>query len=401
MPDEIRNDLLNVRETAVKLYTDFRQERFQQKKLQLFDTIHRTNTKTFASLTEEDKKKASKKKKQPRNVIKGQKLLDIVCARGYDTKELFSYDFVSSNELFDDDGLMTKAVKSHLCDELEKKYLKGKEYPVKPEKGRSMSQGYIVYVMANIRKITDCKGVLFYHILKKFGEMVKNLMKKPDRVDFVFDSYIEGSVKDSERSRRESSKPIEINQITQATRLPKDLMTFWPSGNNKTKLQKLLKEWLADEAHDGMFKNIKVVLSGMVGNDLSDRCIAVKRKTGFFRESHLWTTLPEIDSTLEEADTRIIPHAFNAAEDGIKRLIVLSADTDILVNLLYYWRRLSWIGLKELWQRVGSQQKTRYIPIHILAREMGIMKCNVMPALHSLTGCDYTSKVGTKLSVLV
>ena len=35
-----------------------------------------------------------------------------------------------------------------------------------------------------------------------------------------------------------------------------------------------------------------------------------------------------------------------------------------------------------------------------MASKLGEVKCSVLPALHHLTGADYTSKVGTKLAGL-
>jgi len=37
------------------------------------------------------------------------------------------------------------------------------------------------------------------------------------------------------------------------------------------------------------------------------------------------------------------------------------------------------------------------IPIHVLAENL----CQVLPAVHVLTGCDYTSKIGTKHAALM
>ena len=37
--------------------------------------------------------------------------------------------------------------------------------------------------------------------------------------------------------------------------------------------------------------------------------------------------IPELCLNIEEADTRIIPHALHAVDNGIKRLVVLSTDT--------------------------------------------------------------------------
>ena len=44
---------------------------------------------------------------------------------------------------------------------------------------------------------------------------------------------------------------------------------------------------------------------------------------------------PELDNKTEEADIPIIQHAAHAVANGAKRLVILSADTDILVLSLY------------------------------------------------------------------
>ena len=86
----------------------------------------------------------------------------------------------------------------------------------------------------------------------------------------------------------------------------------------------------------------------------------------------------------------------HAVKAGSQRIIVLSSDTDVLVLLLYYCDELQSCGLCELWVKSGVGDSTRYIPIHTLFTSVGKDLCKVMPAVHTLTGCDYTSKVGTK-----
>ena len=43
---------------------------------------------------------------------------------------------------------------------------------------------------------------------------------------------------------------------------------------------------------------------------------------------------------------------------------------------------------------------THYMPLHILHARLGSALCTVLPAVHSLTGCDITSKIGTKKAAL-
>ena len=79
---------------------------------------------------------------------------------------------------------------------------------------------------------------------------------------------------------------------------------------------------------------------------------------------------------------------------------MLSIDADVLTYILYfYWVSFKSQGVREIWIKVGVKDTTRYIPIHILAEKIGQM-CSVLPALHCITGCDASSKFGTKAAAL-
>lgn len=56
--------------------------------------------------------------------------------------------------------------------------------------------------------------------------------------------------------------------------------------------------------------------------------------------------------------------------------------------------------LQTIWIRAGIGSTARDIPLHLLAVNYTDEFCSCLPALHHLTGADYTSKVGTKLSAL-
>lgn len=51
--------------------------------------------------------------------------------------------------------------------------------------------------------------------------------------------------------------------------------------------------------------------------------------------------------------------------------------------------------------KIGSGATIRFIAIHGLQEALEYELCSVMVALHFLTGCDYTSKVGTKHAAMV
>ncbi len=139
------------------------------------------------------------------------------------------------------------------------------------------------------------------------------------------------------------------------------------------------------------WSGVQFVLSGM-GGEVPYTCLSVQMDVVQPR--------PELDTNIEEADIRLIPHALHASSNGAERLVVLSNDTDVLVALLHHCMILRNHGLQELWMKAGIADTTQYIPVHTLAVKKSHDICRVLPAIHALSGCDSVSKFGTKLSAL-
>ena len=57
-------------------------------------------------------------------------------------------------------------------------------------------------------------------------------------------------------------------------------------------------------------------------------------------------------------------------------------------------------GLVEIWMKYGTGEGERLIPMHILGNIIKPKLCKIILKAHILTGCDVTSKVGTKLAAL-
>ena len=108
----------------------------------------------------------------------------------------------------------------------------------------------------------------------------------------------------------------------------------------------------------------------------------------------------ELTSWQEEADKRIVPHAFWAVHQGCERLVVISNDTDSIVRLLYSAHSLQRNGLKDIWIEFGTGEKRRLLPLHIISDQMGEPLCRVLFKAHILTGDDITSSIGTKLAAM-
>ena len=209
--------------------------------------------------------------------------------------------------------------------------------------------------------------------------------------DNVFDMYSEEpSVKDSERMRRSTTVPIEHSSIEPGTPLPKQMDTFWPSKVNKLLLEKLIYAHI--QRNTPVTRQYPTVLGQVTREDEKWQCIMVHdgRET---LQGHL-------HSTFEEADLRIAIHVMDSLQAGHKVCVVICNDTDVIVALLYHMPVFLQHDLAELWVRAGVGDTTRYVPIHTLFQRLGSRLCAVLPALHSLTGCDITSRVGTKKAAL-
>lgn len=81
-------------------------------------------------------------------------------------------------------------------------------------------------------------------------------------------------------------------------------------------------------------------------------------------------------------------------------MLVLSNDTDVAVTLLYHLPSFFDAGLEELWMKAGVGDSTRFVPLHTLYTRHDKELLRALPAIHSLTGCDVTSKIGTKKAAL-
>ena len=91
-------------------------------------------------------------------------------------------------------------------------------------------------------------------------------------------------------------------------------------------------------------------------------------------------------SSHEESDTRIVLHAADAAAHGIKRVVVCSKDTDVLVLLAFHETTT------EVWMDTGMKNKPRWIPVHAVRQNLPESVLHNLLAYHAITGCDSTSQ---------
>ena len=391
VPEIISKEVLKAEIIGIAAYSRFREKRFIKKTERISGVIHRNNIKTFASVKSAN---SSGKKSTQRKTPKSQetairRTLDIAKERGHGMQELLKYDISCTSYLFDDEGMMKSATKSDLTKELEKHLLTES----KKKLFDTMNTVYLVDVMANIRKIrANAKETkTFGEFVHNFLTYVQNVAKRASRIDFVFDSYIDKTIKDSERQKRAKSSAVELSKINRETPLPVQMETFWASSRNKANLESLIHQDAMLYPWNGYIAEVLVsAFDRMHGESLKS----------FKLVDDIVIGIPGLNEKVEEADMRLIIHVLHASKEGHKRVAILSQDTDVLIMCLYNWIHLSSYGLQELWVTAGIGDSHRFIPVHELAVQLGDPLCKVLPAVHTLTGCDYTSKFGTKAAAL-
>jgi hypothetical protein len=129
--------------------------------------------------------------------------------------------------------------------------------------------------------------------------------------------------------------------------LPIDLATFWSSSPYKVKLEAFICDQIQSRKTQ-LFKDTILIVSGLADGTTHCQCIS---------NGENMEILPELTSSIEEADARLMPHILHATKDEFKR------------NGLY-----------------------------TIASRLGTDMCAVLPAIHNLTGSNTCSKIGTKKS---
>ncbi|XP_034027542.1 uncharacterized protein LOC117511756 [Thalassophryne amazonica] len=100
------------------------------------------------------------------------------------------------------------------------------------------------------------------------------------------------------------------------------------------------------------------------------------------------TAVPALESTQQEADTRVILYSiYSVQNEQAERVIIYANDTDIITTWLYY-AATHLKDLPEFWVRTAHDV---YLPIHEMAVARGLSQCHALPFVHSLSGRDTTS----------
>ena len=193
------------------------------------------------------------------------------------------------------------------------------------------------------------------------------------RVDFVCDQYPAQSIKKCERVRRAmgGTQVIHITRPDQKT--PKQFKKYLANGRNKELLIEFLFQcWTM--CGPGILGNVLLIVShGEVCHSIvvNDAVVEV-------------TEVPDLFSDHEEADTRLLLHAHQAAR-AFSNVTIKSPDTDVMVLSL---AKSQYFHDCLLLYMTGSGSNNIIIYITEFGIKVGQEKCQAILGLHIFTGCD-------------
>ena len=167
--------------------------------------------------------------------------------------------------------------------------------------------------------------------------VLKYFNKSTRRIDVVFDRYIgKASIKASAKSKQSGKRrPIRRMITGPDVPLPQSLDNFLTMSENKADIARFLSESLQTRA-ETLLREQELVTGGGYQNVL---------KTTSNRSE-----VPHLSSNHEEADTRIIIHALDAARKGYDSIVINCQDTDLLLLLIYHLGHLH----IEVWMMAGT-----------------------------------------------
>ena len=184
----------------------------------------------------------------------------------------------------------------------------------------------------------------------------KQFSGKVLRVDMVFDIYRKNSLKAGTRQKRGKGTR---RRVEGKNKVPSNWQEFLRVDDNKYELFHLISERVVNEAFPGMViitHGEKVLSSAPC--DLS----------GLMACTH------------EEADTRMFVHASDGAQHGMKKILLRTVDTDVVVISISLAQK---IGCECLWLAFGTGTTFRYLDATTMAWLKHLVTINAWHFLHS------------------
>ena len=210
------------------------------------------------------------------------------------------------------DGSLRKTTKAALAKELQKNVPAADEIP-RPSACVIDSMALVQRLKGDHEKFSDVADCLL--------NMVLHEGSSSNRIDVIFDVYRENSIKNAERENRGSECGNEFRHIQPEHKVQGWRKFLLNPKNKKVFTMFVVKEWKKDNYRSKLANKVLFVAC-------EEECHRISSENA--------SLVQDLNSTQEEADTRIILHLAHAARSGYRTLIVASEDTDVFILCLSF-----------------------------------------------------------------
>ena len=238
----------------------------------------------------------------------------------------------------------------------------------------------VVDAMHAIRRWSFKTNETFGDIAERYKEqLLKDVPAGTKIIHFCCDRYSERRLKSAEQQHRYGQlRQVKVFEVSEQYKTPDPQEFFSVSANKAALLNFLCETWSNSEQQNPALGSTCLYLGGGFNEET---------KTILITEGAT-TDIAALESTQQEADTRVMLHTiYSVQNESVDRVVIHASDTDIIVICLYYATTILQ-NLPELWVRTATET---YLPIHQMAKALGPSKCRTLPFIHSLSGRDTTS----------
>lgn len=343
-------------------------------------TIKRRNVENFAKENTKSKPSASSKVTPVVNSQRDKfiRMLVVISQNtNFDLKHVVSYPITDVPlSISQPDGSRLKTNKSTLLKKLESM----QEVTSLPHIDVTLIDGGLLlhsYLSAigSISSYGNLARAVLGHVFAKIA--------RGQEVHILFDRYLPGSLKESERRLRGGEDtPFVIGGCEQ--RPKQSCKKLLENGIFKDQLAKFfMTEW--QKEHYGPVLGKKSLFVSHGGTCLRIEFNEINNKMSIVQPENL-------QGTHEEADTLLAYHAATASGN----LLVRASDTDVMVIIIGMLGRNMMAGtpVKSIFMDCGSGNSRRFIDITSIAKALETKQDHLaaaLPGLHAFSGCDYTA----------
>lgn len=370
----VRDDLIEAYDKGEQAYTTFKAERLESDppKQKFHDPLQKQKLKTFSNISQKRKTQTQGKTlilKTDRSLFG--RIVVIAQSRNLEMREVFRHPLGPLPwSLATPEGTPRKTPKAVLAKHLQKLAAPADGLP------DGTNTATIIDGMSFVQKVKADVST-FGDIAKSIHGMIRREAMYSNRVDVVFDTYEDISIKTIERTSRGEEQGLQLNNIT-ATQLVRQWRSFLKQVNNKSSLiEFFVREWQKAPYTDKLADKELFVTH-------RDKCWKI---TG-----NECKEVPELTSKHEEADGRLILHAAHAVAAGHTAIVICSEDTDVFILSLVFSEQLG----VQIFQKCGTQNRTQLVDVGKICSAIGPDVCKALIGMHAMTGCDTVSAFAGK-----